>query len=934
MSLTIRVLGSVVAESDGEEIDLGPARQQATMVMLAAQAGHVVTMSQLIDGLWGDTPPASARQSVYTYILGLRRALEPDRGSRESPRVLVGATRGYRLHLDERQVDSLNFAEQLAAARQAEQDGDLDLTLRTIHEALTLWRGPALSGVPGPFAEAERARLEELRLTAAETRADALVRLGRSQEVLAELQDLARHHPIRERLSELLMLALLGCDRQAEALKVFEEARRFLVEEFGADPGDGLRRAHHLALHARDGREVQDPAPPRQLPRDLMAFVGRASELIRLKSLLDPRDDEHPHPVVAISGPPGVGKSALAVRIAHEVKDRFPNGQLYVNLRGATPNVARLSIHEIFSRLLRGIGTPDDAIPMEADEAAALWRSGLHGKRLLVLLDDAADLAQVRPFLSAPLGVAVLVTSRESLTVCDDCTQLRLCPLSESESTAMLAKLVDVGRLSTDLDQTARLIHLCDGLPLALRIAGARLADRPDWSVGTLTAKLGDERGRLHQLEVGELAVRSSLAASLGALKGSGRPVDSGAAYMLALLGLLHVPEITAEAAAQLLDSAPMEAERALERLCDAHLLEHGEPGRYHLHDLVRLFAAELLPADDRIAPLTRVLTYYAASARAAAQISDPRRVHSAYPEVPAAGRRFESPEEAYDWLRAEETTLLAAASQAVTDPDDEVARMGVTVGLALWWYQQKAFRVADMISLGARLVSAGERLGDERIEMEAHAHIAVGLHFKGDVAEALRHSERHLQLARQLRDPFNVQRSHGNLATAQWKLGEFHDALHNALAQRKIAREISSEVGERYALLTLGRVYNSLDRPHDALAALEEAAAMSERAGDGMHLAVSGTLRGEALLHLGETARARDLLVRTLEWSRASRLKTAEVTCLVRLAQAHRLLGRSSEARRYAADAVSLAQRMGSAEWLEHATEEQRALGAPSGSG
>ncbi|MGN9844999.1 AfsR/SARP family transcriptional regulator [Nonomuraea sp. H19] len=266
-------------------------------------------------------------------------------------------------------MDSLNFAEHLAAARQAEQDGDLDLALRRLHEALALWRGPALSGVPGPFAEAERARLEELRLTAAKARANALVRLGRPQDALAELQDLTRRHPLRERFSELLMPALFECGRQAEALQVFEEARRLLAEEFGADPGDGLRRAHQLVLRGRDGRAVQDPAPPRQLPRDLIGFVGRASELIRLKSLLDPSDDEHPHPFVAISGPPGIGKLGH-VGVGQPGHDELlgpggarPCGHLQ-NQPSSTNRTGKRRIHAGIQDQ-RGRTRPDAALPLQ-----------------------------------------------------------------------------------------------------------------------------------------------------------------------------------------------------------------------------------------------------------------------------------------------------------------------------------------------------------------------------------------------------------------------------------------------------------------------------------------------------------------------------------------------------------------------------------------
>ncbi|AQZ65037.1 hypothetical protein BKM31_29510 [[Actinomadura] parvosata subsp. kistnae] len=909
------------------EIDLGPPLQQAIVAMLATRAGRVVTLGQLIQGLWGETPPASATQSVYTYIAGLRRAFEPGRGRREPPSMVSRSSGGYLLRLDPSQVDAHVFAARLDAAAQGGRSGDLDGALRDLGEALSLWRGPALSGVPGPFAESERARLEQLHLTALEARADTLLRLGRPEEALSELYDLVHRHPLRERPYELLMLALHGCGRQAEALTVFEQARSTLAEELGIDPGEGLRRAHGVVLASDERPAAPSRTVPRQLPGDLMVFVGRTRETVRLKSLLDPWGDEPPHPFVVICGPPGVGKSALAVHVAHLVRERFPDGQLYVNLRGGTPNVPRLSTHEIFSRLLRGIGTPDSSVPEDEDEAAALWRSRLQDGRLLLVLDNAADLAQVKPFISAPRGVAVLVTSRESLAAGDDCVQLRLQPLSDAEATAMLSKLVGADRVAAELDQTTRLIRLCDGFPLALRVAGARLIDRPDWTVGALTSRLTDERRRLRELESGDLAVRSSLAASWNALNGSARDIDGEAAHLLALLGLLHVPDVTVEAATALSGGAPFDVERALERLCDAHLLDPGEPGRYHPHDLVRLFAADLLPPGERIAPLKRTIGYYAQSTRAAALTSDPHRVHCLYPELDAQGRGFDSAEEARAWLRTEEATLLAAAHQAMADPDDDIARAGAGIGLALWWYQQGAYRVAGLISLGERLLATGARLGDQVITMEAHAHLATGLYLKGDWARCYEQHEGHLRLARLLGDRFNEQRAHGNLAGTLLKWDRSAEALEHALAQRVIAREIASGPGERYALLVAARACIGLGRLEEAVRTLEEGAAMADQAGDTLRQTEFAVARGDVLLELGRPDEALAVLTATLEPARAIGMKMTEVSCLVRLARACRLLGRTGEATRYSIEALVLAERMGSAYWLQRATEERDAL-------
>ncbi|NUR83776.1 MAG: AAA family ATPase, partial [Nonomuraea sp.] len=613
----IRLLGTVRAERGREPLDPGPGRQRAALAILASAPALPVPMNVIVGGVWGDEPPRHAEQSVYTYISGLRRVFEPDRGRRAPSRLLSGTAGGYVLNVKPCQVDALCFAERVDDARLSQRDGDDPRAVRLLDEALALWHGTALCGVAGPFAERERSRLELLRLTALEQRCESLLRLRRHQEITDDLRDLTQRHPLRERARELLMLALYQSGRQAEALEVYEEVRALLAEELALTPGEGLRRCHELVLRgdpAPGPRPLPDEAPPgggvpHQLPRHLAGFVGRARELAELEARLAPADGTYAAPLVIVTGPPGVGKSTLAAQVAHLVRHRFPGGQLFVNCRGATPELPALSALDVLGRFLRGLGVRADAVPADLDEAAAMWRSLLYDRQVLVLLDDAAGLAQIRPLLSTPLGTALLVTSRENMNWGEDAHQLVLGRMTQEESAAMLAGLAGDARVRAGAQDTAELVRLCEGLPLALRIAGARLAGRPDWSVATMADRLGDERRRLHELVAGDLAVRASLAASYTALERSSRPVDRLAARTLALLGLLHVPEVTAEAAAALLDADPADADLALERLAGAHLIELARPGRYQLHDLVRLFAGELRPEDWK-GPLTRALAY------------------------------------------------------------------------------------------------------------------------------------------------------------------------------------------------------------------------------------------------------------------------------------------------------------------------------------
>ncbi|HLU74863.1 MAG TPA: BTAD domain-containing putative transcriptional regulator [Nonomuraea sp.] len=920
--VTVRLLGPVTAVRGGMEIGLGSPRRQALAAILAASPGQVVPISRIIDGIWGDDPPRTAEQSVYTYVAGLRNALEPSRGRREPSKVLTGTAGGYRLRVSE--VDAIVFTERLDRARRAIMRGDHAAALPDLEEALALWRGEPLPGVPGPFAEGERARLGEARIAAHECRAEALLGLDRPQDALTPLRALTHHHPLRERPRELLMQALLGCGRRAEALVVYEESRRVLREELGVEPSEALRRSHRTALQSGDPGDGRFPLP-RQLPRDLDGFVGRTKEIIRLKGLLAPWDDAEPNPLVVISGPPGVGKSALAVRIANLVKDRYPDGQLYVNLRGATVGLPGLAPLEVLGRFLRAFGVDGDAIPADVDEAAALWRSTLAGRRALILLDDAAGLGQILPLLPAPRGTAIVVTSRETLAAGDDCVQLHLPRLSLSESVTVLAKLAGAERMAAHPEETAGLVRLCDGLPLALRIAGARLADRPNWSVAALTGRLRDERRRLHELASGELAVRASLAASWSALTGSAGPVDRTAARTLSLLGLLHLHDVTAEVAAALLGAPADEAERALERLADAHLLEPlADPGRYQLHDLVRLFAAEMAP-DDAAGPLARALSYFIASARLAVTTMDPHRVQAEGPEVTSSGPHpVRGPDEAIAWLAREETNLVAAAGQAMASPDAGLARLGVALCYSLFWYQQYAHEPVPLIKLNRKALEVCERLGDRLGVYHAHGHLACGLAFQGS-AESRTHLEAQLVLAKELGDRFSEQRTLGNLANFLVERGRPEQALGFAGRQLALARRIGAEVGVRYALMMTGRAWQKLGRLAEAREHLDKALAAALRIGDtGQEMSMRMIL-GEVCLDEGDPAAAADHLGRALAVCRTHGNRFGELQCLVHLSRAHRSLGDPGASLPYVAEAVPLAGELGNAEWRGEAEKEQR---------
>ncbi|MBO4274076.1 AfsR/SARP family transcriptional regulator [Microbispora triticiradicis] len=713
----------MAAWREGRTVDLGPPLQRAALCVLAARAGRIVTKDALIGGLWGDRPPNTAEQSVYTYIAGLRRVLETTAPGRRGPyTTLISRSRGYVLERGAVEADVGDFERHLAEARRLQAAEDPRGVLRNLDAASDCWKGPALCGVPGPFAEAERVRLEELRLTALEDRAGALLDLELHQDAVAALTELVAEAPLRERTRDLLMLALYRSGRQADALDTYMDIKQLLAERLGLDPGEALRERYELILRADPSLDPErsetttvgvQPRPPRQLPRAATCFVGRVEELVRLRSLLNPWDGGFPQAVVAITGAPGTGKSALAVQAAHSAAHAFPDGQLYVNLLGATPGVERLEPIGVLGRLLRALGLEGKAVPTEEDEAAAVLRDRLEGRRTLIVLDDAAGPEQVRSLLGLPSGNTVLITSRESFAVADDCVGLVLRRMRRSEGVTVLSKLVGAARIAADPAAAALLVELCGGLPLALRLAAARLGERPDWSVRDLGGRLEDRRRTLHELESGQIAVRSSLELSYEALARGGA-LDRLAARTLCHLGVLHVASVTADVVAALVGEPADAAERALDRLVRAHLLETAEAGRYQPHDLVRLFTIEL--ADTRLTPqarkeaLLRALGFYGATSRHASALLDPHRVHLPWPDVPQRPLTLSTPAEARAWLDQELTHVISAASQAMAKDDDESARLGAYVGFSLTWQLIREARYKEQLELSREALPIGKR--------------------------------------------------------------------------------------------------------------------------------------------------------------------------------------------------------------------------------
>ncbi|MFC8241543.1 AfsR/SARP family transcriptional regulator [Streptomyces chartreusis] len=731
-ALRFGVLGPVRAWRGEEQLATGSPQQRALLAALLLREGRTATAAELIDALWGEEPPSQALAALRTYASRLRKILDAG--------VLVSESGGYAVRgLPEGALD-LGVAQELAAeAEKARGAGDLCQAREVLARALALWDGEVLAGVPGPYAEAQRVRLEEWRLQLLESRLDMDLEQGCHAEAVSELTALTAEHPLRERLRELLMLALYRSGRQAEALAVYADTRRLLADELGVDPRPGLKELQQRILQA-DPALAEPSAPaaepaavpvrPAQLPATVPDFTGRASFVSELGEVLASAEGRV-MAVSALAGIGGVGKTTLAVHVAHQARSAFPDGQLYVDLQGAGPRAAEPET--VLGSFLRALGTADSAIPDSLEERAALYRSVLDGRRVLVLLDNARDAAQVRPLLPGTEGCAALVTSRVRMVDLAGAHLVDLDVMSPDEALSLFTKIVGEERVASEREAALDVVAACGFLPLAIRIAASRLAARRTWTVSVLAAKLADERRRLDELQAGDLAVKATFELGYGAM-------DPAQARAFRLLGLADGPDISLAAAAAVLDLPVDETEDLLEALVDTSLLESAAPGRYRYHDLVRLYARACAerdeqPPSEREGALSRLLDFYLATAAGVYAIERPgdRLVDHLEP-TEREGLRFEEGTAALDWLYTEGESLLACVRQSAAT---NRLRRGVDL---LWAAKDLAESGANARQYEATAVAvceATKAAGDTRAEGRARTTLTNVLLVSGRIQQA-----------------------------------------------------------------------------------------------------------------------------------------------------------------------------------------------------
>ncbi|VVJ16208.1 Transcriptional regulator [Amycolatopsis camponoti] len=567
------LLGTLRVQRDGERVDLGGLRQQRLLAMLLLSANRVVGADRLLEAMWDGEPPVTARRQLHNAVAALRRSFGT------AKHILVKDGPGYRITVDPQDVDAHRFTRMVAAASAAASAGRATAAAEHLEAALALWTGPALSGLNNPVFEIVAARFEENRLTATERLIGLRLDGGEASALVPQLGELVSRHPLREGTRKLLMLALHRCGRTADALNAYEQGRRMLRDELGVDPGASIRELYERILRDDLPKRRPEPAPGRSfLPYDTAHFTGRAEEL-RFLSVSRPAGTALS--ILAIDGMGGVGKTTLAVRLAHQLAHRFPDGHLYIDLHGHTAGQEPLDPDAALERLLLDFGLAPDRIPRDSRQRAARWRAEVAERRVLVVLDNALDARQVRPLLPGTGKAQVIITSRRRLAGLDGVTSRSLDVFPPPDAAALFTRIAGPERTAAWPDVVAEVVALCGHLPLAVAIAACRFHNRPAWSLDDLAFRLRDRGTRLAELSLEDRSVEARLEVSYERL-------PAGQRRLFRALGAFDGEELDAADAALLLGQPVPEAERLLEELFDAHVLRQRAAGRYHFHDLVR----------------------------------------------------------------------------------------------------------------------------------------------------------------------------------------------------------------------------------------------------------------------------------------------------------------------------------------------------------
>ncbi|MFF4044341.1 BTAD domain-containing putative transcriptional regulator [Streptomyces sp. NPDC001816] len=931
---TFGLLGPLVVHDGTQERPLGSGKVRVLLAALLIHRNRTISKDGLKEALWGPNPPATADASLANHVARLRRHLAL---LGDDPRRLAAEPPGYRLHVGDGELDVDVFEAHVSAARQAYLHQDWATAARRSADAMALWRGQPLADIPD-FADAEpQARLVqqllETRLQVLEWGFEATLALGRHHELVPQLTALASEHPLREAFHRQLMLALHRTNRQAEALQVYVRLRRNLVEELGVEPSAAVRATHQDVLTDEGTTVVPTPAadtdavsaperrPLRQLPADVGYFTGRDREIAALTELLRPDADagrqpfgHGPRPVV-VSGMGGIGKTALAVHVAHRLHEDFPDGQLYADLRGFSPGRER-SPRDLLARFLSDLGVHTESLPEDTDDCAVLFRTVMAERRMLLVLDNARDAAQVTPLLPGSGSCAVVVTSRHTLADLPDATLVPLSPLDNDAQKVLLAALCGGQRVLEEPAAAADILAVCGGLPLALRVVGGRLASRPAWPLALLARQLSSSSGRLRELSVGGLDVHATFAMSYVAMRDSEKPEERAAARAFRLLGLWPEHQLTPHAAAALLGLPVREAARLLDLLADVHLVQSPTPDRYAFHDLLGEYAAERAAAEEtpgeRADASLRLLSWYVAAVEKASRVTvgatQPPPPLDEQPAEPVPD--FEDAQQALRWYVRELPAIRQAIGRAGSLGRSDVAwRLAVglfgyadtywwtgewdtclqaalaiaverddTVGQA-WLYRRlavahgMAYRNDECLENLEISLDLFERAGDITAQASILGNMAA-LHTQaGRAEEALVYALRSQELYGRTDNPGSEALVLGRIADALQLAGDFSGAAEQHRKRIPLLRKQARPTALATALTNYGSVLQNLGLRDDAFAALDEAMAIRRQLGDHGGEADCLAATAQAHHHFGEWEAARHCWHACLDLARAHAL-------------------------------------------------------------
>lgn len=953
--LRFTVLGPFQAWRGADPVQLGSPQQRAVLALLLLRQGRPASVDELVDAVWDEDPPMGAVSVLRTYISRLRAVLEPGRAKNRPPVVLVSVAGGYAVHVSDGALDLTVFESRLHEARALRDQGSHRAARDLLRSALDAWNGAPLAGVPGAVAEAERARLTELRLAATEVRVELDVELGGHSDVVPELIALAAAHPLRERLRLLLMLSLYRCDRQAEALAVYHDTRRILIAELGIEPGPAVRDLHRQLLAADPSLAAPrtTPAPrnatvrPAQLPSDLTDFTGREAETARVTAALSGAAGTAV-PVAVLTGMGGAGKTVLAVHAAHAVSGHFPDGQLYVDLRGADGTPADPAA--VLAGFLRALGEKDQGMPDSPVERAALYRSVLAGRRVLVVLDNACDAEQVRPLLPGSGGCAAVVTSRSALAALSGVTHVGVEVFRPQVAASLFARILGGPRTEGERLAILRVVDLCGGHPLAVRIVASRLAVRPDWTVTDTVDQLKDERQRISELRIQGLGVEACFRLGYGELD-----AEQGRAFRL--LSLPAPSLLTLVEAAAVIGRTPEVTESLLESLVDVGMLESTARRCYRFHDLLRLFARQRAQEEEsataREAALTGLLDLLLATARNAYGLIRPgHNVPLSLPPTEHRGVTFADEGEACAWGARQ----LAPALEFVAQIARSAPAGAAELVLALDPLLMSEHRWRDVIPVARTVVEAARRAGDRRAEQRIcymlggalmqvedldrahemtsravelsvgtadHTMHAMALNVaallamkRGGETEGLELGLRAVAAARTAGDRSVEALALGNVILECVRLGQVDELLlDTALRQLDLYESLGDQHGRIHALYRIGQVLLGLGRPTEALLRFDECL---ERLGsDGQSfMRCANLIRGaEAHLDLGQPQTAARYAERGIALAREMNYERGEAQATRLLGNALALMGHESWARACWERSLAVCLRLGMAD-------------------